>query len=1438
MKPRMLAISLLLLLLLAGLPPGSCPTATAGMSVPLVQASQQPAVSPGVRAHPADALSAAPLMFIENTGQFDPQVRFQAMGEKGTMFLTTDAIWFTVLEPAESSVSRGADTVSADGGLDSENEGGRGVNVKLSFVGANDHPEVIGVNGVDTRVSYLLGSDPAEWEADVPAWGGVRYKELYPGIDVELTSDNGHLVHRLITRPGADLNAVRLRTEGAEAVALEGDSLLLTTTSGELVLALLRVEGTMLHGRPSIANLGGGTSEINSPFTSSPPAYASSAQGTGDSDLVYGTFLGGTEWDEGRAIAVDASGAAYIAGHTLGLGFPTTPGAFDRTHSGEWDIFVAKLGPEGTGLAYSTFLGGHDIDLLPGIAVDPSGAAYVAGYTWSSDFPTTPGAFDRGQNGGADAFVTKLNPDGASMAWSTFLGGAGDEYVHSVAVGASGMAYIAGTTESSNFPTTSGAFDRTHNGGGFYGRDAFVTKLSAEGTSLSYSTFLGGAEDEDIGNALALGAGGEAYVTGYTRSSDFPVTPGAFDTTRAGDRDVFVTKLNASGSALVYSTFLGGSSTDEGESIAVDLSGAAYVTGDTASPSFPTTVGAFDTGHNGGWDVFVAKLNGEGAALVYGTFFGGNGIDYGNAIAVDDLGTAHIVGSTGSANFPTTSGALDTVLGGDGDAFVTKLNASGSALVYSTFLGGSSTDFGDSIALDASGAAYITGHTLCPDFPTTPGAFDISHNGYWDAFVTKLVMRHLGATHIEVTQAIQDQGNNVPLIEGKPTFVRVYVDCGAGCTSLANVTGVLRGYGPSGELQRSPLAPVNRFIVASLQAWTDQRSELEKTLNFTLPPEWTTGTITLTAEVSSGAFYDAFPQVITFEQARTKNIIYVPVRYNGQEPTSRIDGASWWARRVWPTAGINYIRWPTIEWSAPLGCLRYLGNAEKYSDCLSEDLKNRLTEEYRKGRVGGYIFGWLAEGVNIGVEGSSDPTWRDGGGAGRAAFGVDRPSEAPRTFAHEIGHLMGRHHTNTQDNVDYSGDCTLKDPSKCGGDRDCLAYVDTDSDWVVEDGLPGPPPYADSRIQDYGIDGYGFGWLVSSSSAVKNPAGSYDYMSYCGGLGEDNVWTSPWTYEHLYSEALQVGVTDLETRLLSGLEAYFISSGLVYTDDTATLDPIWVISSTVTPENPPAGTQYCLEAQDGSNIALVSQCFDLTFMNYETGEATDVDGFNLMLPYPSGVARIVLKKGASEVAVQSVSSNAPVVTVASPNGGETWAASDTYDITWSASDDDGDSLTYSVMYSTDASDWIPVGGTVTETQVTVNSGELAGSATARVRVLASDGVNTSEDQSDGVFTVGRKPPQVSILSPEGSIGVVPGTPILLQGYAYDLEDGVLEGASLEWSSDRDGALGTGSQVLVSLSPGQHVITFTAEDSDENGATATVDVHGGHETWLPVVLKKY
>jgi len=414
---------------------------------------------------------------------------------------------------------------------------------------------------------------------------------------------------------------------------------------------------------------------------------------------------------------------------------------------------VTKLHPTGSALVYSTYLGGSDSDLGLGIAVDSLGNAYVTGEARSANFPTTSGAWQTASGGGDDAFVTKLNPTGSALVYSTYLGGNSSDRALGIALNTLGDAYVTGSTRSTNFPTTLGAF-RTAFGGGQ--NDAFVTMLYRTGTTIGYSTYLGG-NDEDVGRGIAVDYLGSAYVTGFTwASTNFPTTPGAFQTAvHPGGPDAFVTKLNPFGTALVYSTYLGGNDFDFALGIGLDTLGNAYVTGATTSTNFPTTPGAFQTAF-GGLDAFVTKLNPTGSALIYSTRLGGSQFEEGRGIAVDTFGNAYVTGATGSTNFPTTPGAFQTSSGGGGDAFVTKLNPTGSALVYSTYLGGRKDDDIDNIsrgvvaggiALDSLGNAYVTGDTRSNNFPATPGAFQTRYGGSVDGFVAKI---RFGATGYEI----------------------------------------------------------------------------------------------------------------------------------------------------------------------------------------------------------------------------------------------------------------------------------------------------------------------------------------------------------------------------------------------------------------------------------------------------------------------------------------------------------------------------------------------------------------------------------------------------------------------------------------------------------------------------------------------------------------
>lgn len=688
----------------------------------------------------ASTLANAPLMFIENVGQFGVGARYQMRGGNHTLWLAQDALWITVLEPpsqengSEPDFFRNGDELFPDTPT-------TGVNIRLQFVGANPTPSLEPFNRLDTTVSYFNRHVPTKWQPDVPAWGGVRYVDLYPGIDLEFSGEGGQLQPRLVVRDRVSLNRVQLSIEGSEHINLvETDgtyhSIHLTTAVWDVGLPLfplIRPDGRAFEWSftPTLSEDG-----IRNPFGQYGEVEKAQQVERNGTGLLYSTFLGGDVTDFGSGIAVDGAGNAYVIGQSYSTDFPTTPGAFDTVHNGNSDLFITKLNPDGSNLIYSTFLGGGWADQANGIAVDAAGSAYVTGTTYGSNFPTTPGAFDTSFNGYYDAFVTKLNPQGTALLYSTFLGGAAPENGYGIALDLSGNAYVIGSTYSADFPTTPGAFDSTYNDIDF--RDGFITKLNPKGTALLYSTFLGGITD-DVGLGITVDTAGNAYTIGVTSSPDFPATLSAFDTRLDGNNDLFVTKFNPGGSALLYSTFLGGSEGDIGYGIALDATGNSYLTGYTNSTNFPTSSGAFDTTYNGGdGDAFVAKLNDNGGTLLYGTFLGGDESDMGYAIVLDGANNAYLTGQSWSPNFPTTLGAFDTIHDGDTDTFVTKLSPSDNTLLYSTFLGGERSEQGNGIAVDAKGNAYLVGNTNFPDFPTTLGAFDTTHNGSSDLFITKL----------------------------------------------------------------------------------------------------------------------------------------------------------------------------------------------------------------------------------------------------------------------------------------------------------------------------------------------------------------------------------------------------------------------------------------------------------------------------------------------------------------------------------------------------------------------------------------------------------------------------------------------------------------------------------------------------------------------------
>lgn len=581
-------------------------------------------------------------------------------------------------------------------------EEGKSRQFSASLIGTTPGAAPAGEGELPGRTNYLLGSVSSEWRTGVRNYSAVRVAGVYPGIDFVYYGRNGALEYDFIVRPGANPAKVVWRAE-ANAVLRVG-------SAGELTVS--SAEGPVVWRRPVVYQ------EIDGVRRTIPARFR------------------------------------ILAGNRFGF----TVGRYDRSRP----LVIDPV------LDFATYLGGMHNEAAK-VAVDLAGNMYVAGYTTSQGLPSTVGALQRSYAGGTanpltgDAFVAKIRPSG-TLVYLTYLGGVGDDAASGIAVDPAGNVYLTGITTSTDFPLVNAAQTKF---GGFGGNallrygDAFVAKLNPSGTQLLYSTYLGGSRD-DAAFGIAIDSTGNAYVTGFTLSADFPATSGAFQTTYQGSSgqatfpragapfisagDAFVAKFSASGQKI-YATYLGGSGDDCGLAIAVDSAGAAYVSGATLSRNFPVSATAFqkafggaDTSNNPFFnlgDAFLAKLNPAGSGLVYATYFGGAGDDWALGVAVDAAGGAYITGASSSLTIPNTRpvrpyrGPRQATIADQliGDGFAARFSADGSMLVYFTYLGGSLDDSGGAIAVDSAGNAFVTGQTASLDFPVTQDATQSSYSG-------------------------------------------------------------------------------------------------------------------------------------------------------------------------------------------------------------------------------------------------------------------------------------------------------------------------------------------------------------------------------------------------------------------------------------------------------------------------------------------------------------------------------------------------------------------------------------------------------------------------------------------------------------------------------------------------------------------------------------
>ncbi|HYP25858.1 MAG TPA: SBBP repeat-containing protein [Blastocatellia bacterium] len=539
--------------------------------------AKSPDAGPKTSARVGEAYGNLPLRFEANRGQAGRGIDFLSRGAGYSLLLGSTQAVFALSHPS-STDSGGRGKVSL---------------LRMRLLGANEGARPEALDLMQGTSNYFKGKDQKKWRTGVPNYARVLYRRVYEGVDVSYYGNRRELEYDFIVAPGASLRAIALKFDGARRVKLDakGD-LLLSTAAGEMrqrkPVAYQEVDGARreVEARYVIKGKGRVGFKVGEYDASKPLVI--------DPIFSYSTYLGGSSEDTAFDIVVDSGGNAYVTGRTQSFNFPVNIDAYDPTFHSFIDVFVTKLNAAGSDIIYSTYIGGESAEEGFDIAVDPSGNAYVTGYTQSDDYPTTPGAFQTTKSDfDSSAFVTKLNSSGTALVYSTFIDGDGFEQANGIALDSSNSAYITGSTGSSNFPTTPGAFQTTNTWGNV---DAFITKLNSAGTALDYSTYLGGSGQESA-SGIAVDSTGLAYVTGSTSSSDFDTTPGAFQTIYGGAPpfssvgDGFVTKLNSNGTGLIYSTYLGGAGSDDGRSVAVSVAGEAYVVGATSSPNFPTTPG-------------------------------------------------------------------------------------------------------------------------------------------------------------------------------------------------------------------------------------------------------------------------------------------------------------------------------------------------------------------------------------------------------------------------------------------------------------------------------------------------------------------------------------------------------------------------------------------------------------------------------------------------------------------------------------------------------------------------------------------------------------------------------------------------------------------------------------------------------------------------------
>ncbi len=644
----------------------------------------------------ASALSFNKGYFEKNAGQWDGKVLF--LGR------TPDFnVWFLQNEVVLSSRD-GKETI------------------KLRMVEGNP-VEVVGEKPLELKVNYIKGN--RKRIKSVPTYSRVRLKEVWPGIDlVFYFRDEEQLEFDLEARAGADLSRARIKPS-ADEVKIGKNEVLLRSGSMKFLVKIpeaVTVEegrrGRKIEARFQSVGNGEFVLEAGS-FTSGiiiDPLF-----------LNYSTYAGGSSYDYAYGNYVDKKGNQYVTGWTYSSDYPTTPGSFQENKPGHWDTFLVKISPDGSTPVFATYLGGSSIDVGYSVVVDDQGNVYVAGATWSNNYPLK-NPLQSTHKGYHDCFITELTPDGSDLVFSTYWGGSNWDWVFRMDLTSSREIILTGVTRSSDFPLVS-PIQATYGGND----DTFVVKFLPDGAGVVFSTYLGGSGTE-WGYDITSDPQGNIYVTGWTTSTDFPVVA-ALQPTPGGNTDGFFVKLKGDGSSFVFSSYLGGSGDDRINGFYVDPVGDIYLCGGTDSTDFPTQK-ALQPALAGGKDGFITKVFRTGDKLIYSTYIGGSGDDEAADVEVNELMEPTVTGGTASSDFPVKQEIFG--YSGNWDLFVLRLSRSGSSLIFSTYLGGSNYDQSSSLHLGGKGSIYISGGTNSSDFPVLNPMQGSFAGGSYDGIAVKL----------------------------------------------------------------------------------------------------------------------------------------------------------------------------------------------------------------------------------------------------------------------------------------------------------------------------------------------------------------------------------------------------------------------------------------------------------------------------------------------------------------------------------------------------------------------------------------------------------------------------------------------------------------------------------------------------------------------------